>query len=124
MVTITLPPELEQVATEEAARQGTTPELWALDKLRQSVAGNGTFTPPDAEGGTMLDFLSGYVGVLDSGEVVPGGAQMSTLADDAFAATLDELLQQARELAAAASPGDSDRGDPILDKYRRQGFDL
>lgn len=37
MITITLPPELEQIATQNADRQGTTPELWTLDKLRHSL---------------------------------------------------------------------------------------
>lgn len=29
------------------------------------------------EGGTMLDFFSGYVGVVNSSEIVSGGAKMS-----------------------------------------------
>ena len=37
MVTITLPPDLERVIAERAKQQGTTPELWALDKLNQSL---------------------------------------------------------------------------------------
>ena len=35
MVTITLPPELEQVVTERAHGQGTTPELLAIDSLEK-----------------------------------------------------------------------------------------
>ncbi len=80
MVTITLPPELERVATERAKRQGTTPELWTLDRLSQSLQAELAVEPvpePISEDGTMLDFFAGYVGVLNSSEFVPGGAQMS-----------------------------------------------
>ena len=80
MVTITLPPELEKAVTERAKRQGTTPELWTLERLHQVLHLEGTLehTPElAAEGGSMLDFFAGYVGVLHSSEFVPGGAQMS-----------------------------------------------
>ena len=80
MVTITLPPELEKVVTERAKRQGTTPELWTLDRLQQSLQAEatvGNVSDPASEGGSMLDFFEGYVGVLHSSEFVPGGAQMS-----------------------------------------------
>ena len=80
MVTITLPPELEKVITERAKQQGTTPELWTLDRLTQflqaEVAIEDTHEPA-SEGGSMLDFFEDYVGVLHSSEFVPGGAQMS-----------------------------------------------
>ena len=39
MVTITLTPELEQIASERAKQQGTMPELWALDQLNQLLPG-------------------------------------------------------------------------------------
>jgi hypothetical protein len=76
MVTITLPPELEQAITEQAQRQGTTPELLAVEKLR------GALLPvlpqvADITGSTMADFFAGYVGGLHSSEYVPGGAQLS-----------------------------------------------
>lgn len=35
MVTVTLTPDLEHVIVERAARQGTTPELYVLDELRE-----------------------------------------------------------------------------------------
>jgi hypothetical protein len=34
MLTITLPPELEEVVSRKAREQGTTPELLAIDALR------------------------------------------------------------------------------------------
>ena len=80
MVTITLPPELEKNITERANRQGTTPELWSLKTLYQSVQSDlSTQSESESipEGETMLDFFAGYVGVLNSSEFIPGGAQMS-----------------------------------------------
>jgi hypothetical protein len=64
MTTITLPPDLEGRLGDEARRRGTTPELLALDGLRQ------LFAPPPTDngtgdGGTLFDFLSGYVGTVD-----------------------------------------------------------
>jgi len=63
MMTITLPPEVEGPLTEEARRKGTTPELLAVDCLRQ------LFTPPPltetrTEGETLFDFLTGYAGTV------------------------------------------------------------
>lgn len=73
MTTITLPPELETAVAERAKRSGTTPELLALDSLRREFLPP---VPPESEG-TMADFFAGYIGVIDSGEIVPGGANMS-----------------------------------------------
>ena len=80
MVTITLPPELELAVAERARQQGTTPELWTLDRLRESVRTDESVVDTSilpGEGATMLDFLSGYTGVLHSSEFVHDGAQMS-----------------------------------------------
>ncbi len=81
MVTIILPPELEKIVTEKTERQGTTPEIWTVEMLRQTLHSEDSSQPASEivpEGGTMLDFFEGYVGVLHSSEFVPGGAQMST----------------------------------------------
>jgi hypothetical protein len=63
MTTITLPPDLEGRLDDEARRRGTTTELLALDGLRQLFApapnGNGA-----EHRGTLLDFLTGYVGTV------------------------------------------------------------
>jgi len=80
MVTITLPPELEKVVTERAKQQGTTPELWTLERLTQSLQDESiaeSVHEANSEDGSMLDFFEGYIGVLDSSEFVAGGAQMS-----------------------------------------------
>lgn len=75
MATITLPPVLERVMTEQAKRQGTTLEVLAVDKL------NAAFLPAQpaetVEGGTLADFLGDFIGCIDSSEFVPGGANMS-----------------------------------------------
>lgn len=75
MVTITLTPDLEEIVTERAQQQGTTPELIALDGLR------GLFAPaeplPPVEGETMADFLGDFIGCFNSSEIVPGGANLS-----------------------------------------------
>lgn len=96
VITITLPQELEQIVTDQATRQGTTPELWTLDKLRRSLLPDSdAATEPESacDGSTMLDFFEGYVGTLHSSEVVPGGAQMSQDTGRKFA---EGMLQKRR----------------------------
>jgi hypothetical protein len=74
MVTITLPPELERVVAEQAARQGTTPERFALDKLRGLLLPS----PLATEGqGSMADFFADFIGSIDSSETAPGGSDLS-----------------------------------------------
>ena len=63
MTTITLPPEVEGPLTEEARRKGTTPELLAVDCLRQLFTPSPT-TETLAEGETLFDFLTGYAGTV------------------------------------------------------------
>ena len=63
MTTITLPPEVEGPLTEEARRKGTTPELLAVDCLRQLFTAPPT-TETLAEGETLFDFLTGYAGTV------------------------------------------------------------
>jgi hypothetical protein len=63
MVTITLPPDVEAELVKEAEKQGTTPELLAVDCLRNRFA-----PAPEAgadEKGSLFDFLSGYIGTVD-----------------------------------------------------------
>lgn len=73
---INLTPEIEAALIEQARQLGTTPELLALDSLRER------FVPPsEAEAtepeGTLADFLADHIGVLHSSEFVPDGAGMS-----------------------------------------------
>jgi len=99
MVTITLAPELERAVMERAKQQGTTPELWALDKLHQSLQAEAAAEPVSdhaSEGGSMLDFFAGYVGVLHSSELVPGGAQMSQDSGQKFAEGMLKKRQEGK----------------------------
>ncbi len=90
MVTITLPPELEQVVREQAQQQGTTPELLTLEKLRSLL-----LPPiPANETVSMADFFAGYIGGLHSSEFVSGGANLSVETSHKFE---ERLLQKYRE---------------------------
>lgn len=88
-------PEIERALTAEAQRQGTTPELLALDTLRER------FVPEKspAAGGeahrTLADFLAGYVGVLDSSEF-GSEPRMSEATGRKFAAGMVEKRRQGR----------------------------
>jgi hypothetical protein len=83
-MTITLPPEVETALAEQARRRGTTPELLAVDCLRQRFV---TPAPPPAPAGaTLAESVAGHIGVLSSGEFVPGGAHMSEDTGRKFAA--------------------------------------
>ena len=78
MVTITLPPDLEQVVTERAEQQGTTPELFVLEELRGRYLNAPSVTVTgQTEGETMADFFAGYAGTIDSREIVPEGLHLS-----------------------------------------------
>jgi hypothetical protein len=63
MTTITLPPEIEGPLAEEARKQGTTPELLAVDCLHKLFTPSPTVEKP-AEAKTLFDFLSGYIGTV------------------------------------------------------------
>jgi hypothetical protein len=67
MTTITLPPEIEAPLAEEARKQGTTPELLALDKLRGLYASTQLEKTEELqnEEGTLFDLLQGYVGTVE-----------------------------------------------------------
>lgn len=60
MTTITLPPDIEGALAEQARQRGTTPERLALDSLRMLFVSEAT----RASDGTLLDFLSGYIGTI------------------------------------------------------------
>lgn len=64
MTIITLPPDLEERIADQARRRGTTPELLAIDGLRQFFA---SASPgQEASGGeTLFDFLGDYIGAVD-----------------------------------------------------------
>jgi hypothetical protein len=77
-LTLTVPSSLRQAIDEVARSQGTTVESLAARVLRERFAPADDHDPVvDDEGGTLADLLAEHVGVLDSGELVPGGARMS-----------------------------------------------
>jgi hypothetical protein len=67
MTIITLPPEIEGPLAEAAKRQGTSPELLAIETLRRQF--HAAPKPPAAENGaegeTLYDFLKGFIGTVD-----------------------------------------------------------
>lgn len=93
---IVLTPDIERALAEQARMHGTTPEMLALDSLRER------FVAPapqeiSAEGqGTLADFLNGYIGVLHSSEYIPGGAHMSEKSGKKFAAGMVKKRHQGR----------------------------
>ena len=69
MINITLPPDIEDTLIKEAQRQGTTPELLALDSLRKLFRAvtepkEESTEKPFAEEATLADFLAGYIGTV------------------------------------------------------------
>ena len=71
MVTITLPPDLEHTISEKARLQGTSVELLTLDVLNREFMSYPNQPPPE---GSLADYLGDFIGCIDSGEIVPGGA--------------------------------------------------
>ena len=93
---ITLTPDIEHALAEEARRQGTTPELLALDTLRKRFVATAANEAAAAGQGTLADYLTGHVGVLSSSEHVPGGAALSENYGKKFTAGLTKRRQQGR----------------------------
>ena len=83
---ITLPPDIEQVLVEHARKQGTTPELLALDSLRERFIPSSSSDSSAESEGTLADFLGKHIGVLHSSKHIPGGAHMSEDTGKKFAA--------------------------------------
>ena len=63
MTIITIPPELEVPLAEAARQRGTTPELLAVESLWKIYAPTSA-TASSTNGGTLRDFLVGYVGTI------------------------------------------------------------
>ena len=93
---ITLPPDIEQVLVEQARKQGTTPELLALDSLRARFMPSLSPEETTEAEGTLTDFLGTHIGILHSSEHLPGGARMSEDTGKKFAAGMIKKRQQGR----------------------------
>jgi hypothetical protein len=91
---ITLPPDIERVLAEEASKRGTTPELLALDSLRERFLAEPAAKAPPRGYATLAEYLGDHIGVLHSSEQVPGGARMSEDSGRQFAAGLLKKRQQ------------------------------
>ncbi len=90
---IFVPPDLERVLAVRAHQVGTTPELLALDSLRERFPTSEAEDPEEGDEAngdrrTLADLLDGYVGILHSSEHVPGGAAMSEATGKKFATGL------------------------------------
>ena len=77
---ISVPPDVERALTARAHALGTTPEILAVDSLRERFSSESDLDDEAAgmsKAKTLADLLEGYVGVLHSSDKVPGGAQLS-----------------------------------------------
>lgn len=93
-MTIELTPDVERALAEAARERGTTPQTLALELLRDQLVQPMPSFPDGREPANMEEFLEGFIGVLDSSEHVPGGANMSGMTGRDFA---DGLLKKREE---------------------------
>ena len=93
---ILVPPEIERVLVEEAHRLGTTPELLAVESLRERYAPSVSEEQAREGQETLADFLSGHIGVLHSRELSVDGARMSEDTGKKFATGMLKKRQQGR----------------------------
>lgn len=80
-MTIPMTPELHRALGKVAEEQGTTPETVAFETLRERLVADEPQTVTSGSR-TLADRLERYIGVLDSGETIPGGARMSERTKD------------------------------------------
>jgi len=65
MTTITLPAEIEAPLVQEARRRGTTPELLALDTLRERFTPHLESPSEKPRESNLADFLADHVGLVE-----------------------------------------------------------
>lgn len=86
MTTVMLLDDIEKSLTEGARKRGTTPELPAVELLRQRVAPS----PPESRAsGSMLDFLEGFVGTIEG--------TSEAFSEDCGRRFSDALIEQQRQ---------------------------
>jgi predicted transcriptional regulator len=95
-VTIELSPDLEQALDDAARAQGTTPQTLAAEWLRERLFPSSSQAHASSFPRNLAERLAGYVGILDSGEHVQGGAQMSERTGEQFTDILVQRRQQGR----------------------------
>jgi hypothetical protein len=85
---ITIPQDIQP----QLQRRGTSPEVAAVAVLRESLTENGgngqsnlaEEAMNEDEYPTVADHLVDYIGAIDTSEVIPGGAQLSTNSSEKF----------------------------------------
>jgi predicted transcriptional regulator len=95
-VTIELSPDLQQALDDAAREQGTTPQTLAAEWLRERLFPTSSQAYAATGPRNLAERLAGYVGVLDSGEHFPGGAQMSERTGEQFTDILVQRREQGR----------------------------
>lgn len=95
MITIELPPDLEEAVSREAEQKGTTVELLALDALKQRFQEP---TTPVAlpHGVTLVEALSDYIGAANTKNIFPEGSTLSENTGRKFAVLMKEKRKQGR----------------------------
>jgi hypothetical protein len=98
-VSIHLSPSTESLLTRAAEARGTTPDILAEELLREQLQPDESEAPAAENGDgprTLAEQLADFIGVLDSGEHVPGGARMSVRTGEQFTDAVVEKLARRR----------------------------
>ena len=95
MVTITLPPELEEIVQKEAFQKGTTVELLTLDVLHQRFFKQSSQEAMHS-GGTLADALKDYIGAVNTSQKYPEGSTLSKNTGQKFAQQMVKKHQQGK----------------------------
>lgn len=93
---LTLTTDIQNGLINEANKQGTTPEMLALDCLRKRFVLSQIVEPQEDEERSLTDFLRDHIGVISSSEHIPGGAHLSENCGQKFTAELIKKRQQGR----------------------------
>ena len=93
---IDLAPEVEHALEELARKRGTTPESLVVGMIIKHIIPHvpAATSVTAGEPANLAELLGPHIGVLNSGEYVPGGAQLSENSSDKFA---DLLLEKRRD---------------------------
>lgn len=91
---LTLPPEVENALAAAAQQKGTTPELLALECLRDKFL-NGA-QPTQYPPGSLAEYLKDYIGAISSKDRFPEGSRMSEDTGKKFAEGMVEKHRQGR----------------------------
>ncbi len=93
---IILTPEIEKGLVEQAEQMGISPQALALESLRRQFAVTSHTDSTPATAWSLADFLGDAIGIVDSGDLIPGGGGMSVSADDLFTQGLVEKREKGR----------------------------